>query len=83
MKSGKVRILFMMGESLGEQSASAVLSKILIEGDNCIVWRSSGTKGDLGTASVAVNLAETIVKSEPGLKTIIDFIPFRGKMSDR
>ncbi len=54
--------------------------RIEIHGDNSIVWTSTGTKGDLGTASVAVNLAEAVVKSEAGLKTMVDLIPFRGKI---
>jgi len=54
--------------------------RIEIYGDNSIIWTSTGTKGDLGTASVAVNLAEAVVKSEAGLKTMVDLIPFRGKI---
>jgi 4-hydroxy-tetrahydrodipicolinate reductase len=54
--------------------------RIEIYGDNSIIWMSTGTKGDLGTASVAVNLAEAVVKSEAGLKTMVDLIPFRGKI---
>lgn len=51
--------------------------EIVIEGDNSIKWRSTGTKGDLGTASVIVNLAEFVVEANPGLITMADIIPFR------
>lgn len=57
--------------------------KIEIYGDNSIVWTSTGTKGDLGTASVAVNLAEAVVRSDAGLKTMLDFVPFRSKMREK
>ena len=51
--------------------------EIVIEGDNTIKWRSSGTKGDLGTVSVLINLAEFIVKCKPGLIKMSDVIPFK------
>jgi 4-hydroxy-tetrahydrodipicolinate reductase len=51
--------------------------EVVIEGDNPVVWRSSGTKGDIGTANVLVNLAKSVVNSEPGLIKISDIIPFR------
>ncbi|WP_202318830.1 dihydrodipicolinate reductase [Archaeoglobus neptunius] len=54
--------------------------EIVIEGDNPVKWRSTGTKGDLGTASVIVNLTEFAVGSKPGLITMADIIPFRPKM---
>jgi 4-hydroxy-tetrahydrodipicolinate reductase len=51
--------------------------EIIIEGDNAIKWRSTGTKGDLGTASVIVNLTEFVVSFAPGLITMADIVPFR------
>ena len=50
--------------------------EIAIEGDNPVVWRSSGTKGDTGTANVMVNLARAVVDSKPGLIKISQLIPF-------
>ncbi len=50
--------------------------EVIIEGDNAIKWRSSGTKGDLGTVSVLINLAEFIVNCKPGLIKMSDIIPF-------
>ncbi len=50
--------------------------EIKIEGDNAIVWRSSGTKGDLGTVAVLINLARAVVRHEPGLIKMTDLIPF-------
>ncbi len=54
--------------------------EITIEGDNSTKWRSTGTMGDLGTASVVVNLAEFVVDYRPGLITMADIIPFRPKL---
>ncbi len=51
--------------------------EIAIDGDNPVVWRSSGTGGDTGTANVMVNLAKAVVNSDPGLIKISDLIPFR------
>ena len=51
--------------------------EVVIEGDNTIKWRSSGTKGDLGTASLLINLAEFIINCKPGLIKISDVIPFK------
>ncbi|AGK60301.1 putative conserved protein related to dihydrodipicolinate reductase [Archaeoglobus sulfaticallidus PM70-1] len=51
--------------------------EVEIKGDNEIRWRSTGTKGDLGTASVIVNLSERVVAHEAGLITMADLIPFR------
>ncbi len=44
--------------------------EIAIEGEPSITWRSSGTPGDLGTASVIVNVAPMVLKAGPGLVTI-------------
>ncbi|WP_290623743.1 MULTISPECIES: dihydrodipicolinate reductase [unclassified Archaeoglobus] len=54
--------------------------EIIIEGDNSVKWRSTGTKGDLGTAAVIVNLADCVASCEAGLKTMADLIPFRSKI---
>lgn len=51
--------------------------EIAIESDNPVVWRSSGTKGDTGTANVMVNLARAIVDSKPGLIKVSHLIPFQ------
>lgn len=51
--------------------------EIEIVGDNSIVWRSTGTRGDSGTANLLVNLAKTVVKSEPGLIKMSDLFPYR------
>jgi 4-hydroxy-tetrahydrodipicolinate reductase len=53
--------------------------EIVIEGDNPVVWKSSGTKGDLGTVAVLINLARAVVKHEPGLIKMTDLIPFSRK----
>lgn len=51
--------------------------EIIIEGgDYSITWRSSGTPGDLGTASVILSLAERIDRMPYGLLTMADIIPF-------
>ncbi|MBO8181356.1 MAG: dihydrodipicolinate reductase [Archaeoglobus sp.] len=51
--------------------------EIDILGDNEVKWRSTGTKGDLGTAAVVVNLAETVLEAQAGLIKMTDLIPFR------
>lgn len=51
--------------------------EIVIEGDNPVTWRSTGTRGDLGTAAVIVNLAEAVIDYRPGLIKMLDLIPFR------
>ncbi|WP_457550660.1 NAD(P)H-dependent amine dehydrogenase family protein [Archaeoglobus sp.] len=50
---------------------------IEIEGDNGVVWKSSGVKGDLGTVAVLVNLAKAVVEHRAGLIKMTDLIPFR------
>ncbi len=42
-----------------------------------LVWRSSGTQGDVGTASVVLSLVEKVLEARPGLVTMVDLIPFR------
>ena len=51
--------------------------EIVIEGDNTVIWRSSGTKGDLGTVAVLINLAKAVFEHRPGLIKMTDLIPFR------
>ena len=48
-----------------------------------IVWRSSGTHGDLGTASVVLSVAERILEAPPGLQTMVDLLPFKPFTSRR
>ncbi len=57
--------------------------EVTIEGDNSVRWRSTGTRGDLGTASVVVNLAEFVADHKPGLITMADIIPFRPKLKNQ
>ncbi|MDM7275287.1 MAG: dihydrodipicolinate reductase [Thermoprotei archaeon] len=52
--------------------------EITIEGrDYTVKWRSTGTPGDMGTASVVLGVAETLGGYGPGLLTMIDLLPFR------
>ncbi len=56
--------------------------EILIEGkDYSITWRSTGTPGDLGTASVILSIAEKIGEYRPGLLLMTDIIPFKLKFT--
>ena len=48
--------------------------------DYSVTWRSTGVPGDLGTASVIVNLAEAVAAYRPGLITMADIIPFRPRL---
>ena len=53
--------------------------EIAIEGRESgkIVWRSSGTPGDVGTAAVVLSLAEKVLEARPGLLTMVDLLPFK------
>jgi 4-hydroxy-tetrahydrodipicolinate reductase len=51
--------------------------EIKILGDNEITWKSTGTQGDLGTAAIIVNLAESVLNARPGLVKITELIPFK------
>jgi hypothetical protein len=54
--------------------------EVVIEGkDYTVKWRSTGTPGDAGTASVLLHMAEAIPGYGPGLLTMIDLVPFRPK----
>ena len=48
--------------------------------DYSVTWRSTGVPGDLGTASVIVNLAEAVATYRPGLITMSDILPFRPRL---
>ena len=51
--------------------------EIIIEGEEySIAWRSSGTPGDLGTASAILSLAERVDRMPYGLLTMADIVPF-------
>ena len=52
--------------------------EIIVEGeDYTVTWKSSGTPGDLGTASIIVSVAEKIETMPYGLLTMADLLPFR------
>jgi 4-hydroxy-tetrahydrodipicolinate reductase len=56
--------------------------EVVVEGEDYTVrWRSSGTPGDLGTATVVLSVAEAIGSYGPGLLTMADLVPFRIKFS--
>ena len=56
--------------------------EVLIEGkDYSVKWRSSGTPGDAGTASVLLHMAEAIQSYGPGLLTMVDLLPFRPRFA--
>ncbi len=61
-----------------EASAGAQdYEEIVIEGEDYgIRWRSDGTPGDLGTASVILSLAEKIDAFPYGLLTMADLLPY-------
>lgn len=54
--------------------------EITIKGNNSVMWRSTGTKGDMGTAATILNLAEYVVNSRSGLLKISEAIPFRSRL---
>jgi 4-hydroxy-tetrahydrodipicolinate reductase len=45
--------------------------------DFTIKWRSTGTPGDMGTVSVALNVAEKVPYMIPGLRLMTDLLPFK------
>ncbi len=52
--------------------------EIEIEGQEYSVkWRSTGTPGDLGTVTVALNVAERVPYMMPGLRLMTDMLPFK------
>jgi 4-hydroxy-tetrahydrodipicolinate reductase len=58
--------------------------EMILEGeDYSIAWRSSGTPGDLGTASIILSLAERIDQMPYGLLTMADIMPFGIRFAER
>ncbi|WP_228546738.1 dihydrodipicolinate reductase [Hyperthermus butylicus] len=56
--------------------------EIIVEGRGYSVrWRSTGTPGDIGTASVLLNIAEVLPEYGPGLLTMADLVPFKPKFA--
>lgn len=52
--------------------------EIIIEGkDYNVTWRSTGTPGDFGTASIVLNIAEKTPYLPPGLRLITELLPFK------
>ncbi|WP_440060272.1 NAD(P)H-dependent amine dehydrogenase family protein [Thermogladius sp. 4427co] len=52
--------------------------EIVVEGeDYTISWRSSGTPGDTGTASIVVSVAEKVPYLPPGLRLMTELLPFK------
>ncbi|MCX8187845.1 MAG: dihydrodipicolinate reductase [Nitrososphaeria archaeon] len=52
--------------------------EITVEGaDYAVIWKSSGTPGDLGTASILISIAEKMEAMPRGLLTMADLLPFR------
>ena len=49
--------------------------EIVIEGDQVIKWRSTGTHGDKGTTGVIINIIPLVMELQPGLYTMSDLIP--------
>lgn len=54
--------------------------EITVEGNNSVMWRSTGTKGDIGTAATIINLSEYVVKSRSGLLKMSDAVPFKSRL---
>ncbi len=73
LKNGRERVRVEFHSIAGSDE----YEEVHIKGDNEVRWRSTGTKGDLGTAAVIVNLAETVVEYSPGLIKMSDIIPFK------
>jgi 4-hydroxy-tetrahydrodipicolinate reductase len=46
-------------------------------GEYGVTWRSSGTPGDVATASIVLSLAEAVAEAPPGLLTMLDMVAFR------
>jgi 4-hydroxy-tetrahydrodipicolinate reductase len=56
--------------------------EVEVEGkEYSVKWRSTGTPGDLGTATVALNVAERVPYLTPGLHLMTDLLPFKVKFS--
>lgn len=71
----KIRIEFLAYAGAPE------FEEITIEGlEYSTTWRSTGIPGDIGTASVLVNLVESVMAFRPGLVTMADLVPFRPRL---
>jgi 4-hydroxy-tetrahydrodipicolinate reductase len=46
-----------------------------------VEWKSTGTPGDLGTASIVVNTAEKILQLPPGLRLVTELLPLKIRFS--
>ncbi|MEM3425812.1 MAG: dihydrodipicolinate reductase [Thermoproteota archaeon] len=46
--------------------------EVIIEGEPCVKWRSSGIAGDTATAAVIINLIPKVLEARPGLLRITD-----------
>jgi len=86
VENGKVLGIWGFGEVRGKRfvriefhayAGAEEYELIEIIGDNGVVWKSSGIRGDLGTVAVLVNLAKTVVDHRPGLIKMTDLIPFK------
>jgi 4-hydroxy-tetrahydrodipicolinate reductase len=56
--------------------------EVEVEGrEYSVRWRSTGTPGDLGTVTVALNVAERVPYLTPGLHLMTDLLPFKVKFS--
>jgi 4-hydroxy-tetrahydrodipicolinate reductase len=56
--------------------------EVEVEGrEYSVKWRSTGTPGDLGTATVTLNVAEKVPYLTPGLHLMTDLLPFKVKFS--
>ncbi|MEM1595530.1 MAG: dihydrodipicolinate reductase [Desulfurococcaceae archaeon] len=56
--------------------------EVTIESDDFnLKWRSTGTPGDIGTASIVLSIAEKINRIPPGLRLMTELLPFKIKFS--
>lgn len=56
--------------------------EVVVEGeDYTVMWRSTGTPGDLGTASVVLSVAEKTMHMAPGLRLMTELLPFKLKFA--
>jgi 4-hydroxy-tetrahydrodipicolinate reductase len=56
--------------------------EVVVEGEEyTLTWRSSGTPGDPGTASVVLSVAEKAHQFTPGLRLMTELLPFKLKFT--
>jgi len=56
--------------------------EVVVEGKEFnVMWRSTGTHGDLGTAAIILNVIEKVVQIPPGLHLITELLPFKIRFS--